>query len=140
MIKTYLDANVLIAAFRSDHPASAAAMNVIGDPGRLFVASQYLRLETLRKPMFYTRKEEIEFMDAYFDCVSLWVPATDALTMKALDLAALLDLGTMDAIHAAAAIQGATQELVTMEKSSKPICRIPGLTVVSLYSRAASLS
>ncbi|MTW21302.1 PIN domain-containing protein [Allochromatium palmeri] len=50
MIKTYVDANALIAAFRGDHPASGEALKLLGDKHRRFIASAYLRLETLRKP------------------------------------------------------------------------------------------
>jgi hypothetical protein len=53
MIKTYLDANVLIVAFRGENPAADAALTLLGEGHRQFVASPYLRLETLRKPRFY---------------------------------------------------------------------------------------
>jgi predicted nucleic acid-binding protein len=42
MIKTYLDTNALIAAFRSDHPAAVAAMSVLGDPERAFMAGLHV--------------------------------------------------------------------------------------------------
>ena len=50
MIKTYVDANALIAAFRSDHPTADEALGILGDPDRSFVASAYLRLETCQWP------------------------------------------------------------------------------------------
>ncbi len=140
MIKTYLDANILIAAFRSDHPGSLPALSVLGDPYRVFVASQYLRLETLRKPLFYRRDDEIAFMEAYFAAVSLWVPTDDSLVARALKLAANLDLGAMDALHATCALQGGAEEFITLERPSKSICRIPGLFVVSLHPEAKTRS
>jgi len=133
MTKTYLDANALIAAFRSDHPAAVAAMSVLGDPERAFMASQYLRLETLRKPIFYRRRDEMEFMETYFAAVSQWVATDDRLVTVALKLAAELDLGAMDALHAAAALQGRAEEFITLERREKSLCRIPGLRVVSLH-------
>lgn len=138
MIKTYLDANILIAAFRSDHTAALAATAVLGDLNRSFVASQYLRLETLRKRLFYRREDEIAFMETYFAAVSHWVPTDDGLIAQALELASALDLGAMDALHAAAALQGGAQEFVTSERPSKPLCRIPGLRVVSIHPEAES--
>jgi len=138
MIKTYLDANILIAGFRSDHQGSLAALRVMGDPGRIFVASHYLRLETLRKPLFYCREDEVEFMEAYFAAVSHWVPTDDNLVARALKLASDLDLGAMDALHAACALQGGAKELITLERPSKSICRIPGLQVVSLHPEATT--
>ncbi len=138
MIKTYLDANILIAGFRSNHLDSQPALSVLGDPGRIFVASHYLRLEILRKPLFYRREDEIAFMEAYFSTVSHWVSTNDTLVAKALKLAADLDLGTMDALHAACALQGGAEEFITLERSTKSICRIPGLYVVSLHPEATT--
>jgi predicted nucleic acid-binding protein len=138
MIKTYLDANVLIVAFRGDHPAAEAALTLLGDGSRQFVASAYLRLETLRKPRFYQRKDEIDFMEAYFAKVTHWVPGDDQLVQRALDLAARLDLGALDALHAAAALQGGAEVFVTMERRSKPLFRVPGLATLSLDPEARS--
>jgi len=132
IVKTYLDANVLIVAFRGEHPAADAALTLLGDGNRQFVASAYLRLETLRKPRFYGRNEEIEFMETYFSTVAHWVPCDDRLVQRALELAARLDLGAMDALHAAAALQGGAEVFVTMERRSKPLFRVPGLLTLSL--------
>ena len=52
MMRTYVDANILITAFRGSDAGSDAAIQVLGDPRRLFVSSTFLRLETLRKPLF----------------------------------------------------------------------------------------
>jgi hypothetical protein len=79
--------------------------------------------------------------------VSLWVPTDDALVERArglaaeggpgergvLRLAAQLDLGAMDALHAAAALQAGTDQFVTMERPSKPLFRVPGLNALSLH-------
>jgi hypothetical protein len=64
MIKTYVDANTLIVAFRGDDPAADAALGLLGEPDRVFMSSAYVRLETLRKPLFYRREDEIAFMGA----------------------------------------------------------------------------
>jgi hypothetical protein len=138
MIKTYLDANVLIIAFRGEHPVAEAALTLLEDGSREFVASAYLRLETLRKPRFYRRKDEIDFMEAYFAKVAHWVPGDDRLVERALDLAARLDLGALDALHAAAALQGGAEVFVTMERRSKPLFGIPGLATLSLHPQAGS--
>ncbi|WP_295456801.1 PIN domain-containing protein [uncultured Thiodictyon sp.] len=138
MIETYLDTNILIVTFRSDHPAIGAAMSVLGDPQRAFFASHYLRLETLRKPMFDKREDEMEFIAAYFDAVSHCVPTSDALTVEALQLAAALDLGATDALHVTAALRGGAEEFITLERPSKSICRIHGLRTISPYLEATS--
>lgn len=140
MIKTYLDANVLIVAFRGEHPAADAALTLLGEGHRQFVASPYLRLETLRKPRFYRRQDEIEFMETLFATVAHWVPSDDRLVQRAFELAARLDLGAMDALHAAAALQGGAEVFVTMERRSKPLFRIPGLVTLSLNPEQRSES
>ena len=133
MIKTYIDANTLIVAFRGDDPAADAALGLLGEPERAFVSSAYVRLETLRKPLFYRREDEIAFMESYFSMVSLWVPTDDALVERGLRLAAQLDLGAMDALHAAAALQAGADLFVTMERPTKPLFRVPGLNALSLH-------
>lgn len=134
MITTFVDANVLITAFRADEPASDAALRLIGSKNRSFVASQYLRLETLRKPIFYRRKEEIEFMETYFDAVTGWARTNDALVQNALIQAVQLDLGAMDALHATAALQMGVQEFITLERPGKALFRVPGFTTLSPLS------
>lgn len=133
MIRTYLDANTLIAAFRGDHPAADDALALLADPDRTFIASVYLRLETLRKPLFYRRENEIAFMETYFNGVGLWAPTDDALVTRALELAACLDIGAIDALHAAAALRGEAEVFVTVERPTKPLFRVPSLNAISLY-------
>ena len=72
-------------------------------------------------------------METYFAMVSIWVPTDDALVIRALDLASQWDLGAMDALHAAAALQGGADVFVTLERPTKPLFRIPGLNTISLH-------
>lgn len=133
MIRTYVDANLLITAFRGNDAGVVAALAVLDDARRVFVASAFLRLEILRKPLFYQRHDEVRFMEAFCARVNDWVPIDDALVQQALSLAAHHDLGAMDALHIAAALTGQVEEFVTLEKASKPICRVTGLRVISLH-------
>ena len=138
MIRTYVDANLLIAAFRSHDAGGAAALGVLDDARRVFVASAFLRLEILRKPLFYQRHDEIRFMEAFFGRINDWVAIDEALVQQALSLAACHDLGAMDALHIAAALTRQVEEFVTLEKASKPLCRVPGLRVISLHPESIS--
>lgn len=133
MLRTYVDANLLITAFRGNDAGVAAALAVLDDARRIFVASAFLRLEILRKPLFYQRHDEVRFMEAFCARVNDWVSIDDALVQQALSLAACHDLGAMDALHIAAALTGKVEEFVTLEKASKPICRVTGLRVISLH-------
>lgn len=136
MIRTYVDANLLITAFRGNDAGVAAAIQILDDARRVWVSSAFLRLEILRKPLFYQRHDEVRFMEAFFARVNDWVAIDDALVQQALSLAAQHDLGAMDALHIAAALTGQVEEFVTLEKASKPICRVPGLRVISLHSES----
>jgi len=139
MTTTYVDANALSVAYRGDQPAAQAALALLGDPVRRFVASPYLRLETLRKPLFYRREDEITFMERYFATVSLCIPTSDQLVARALSLAAQWHLGAMDALHAAAALQAGAEVFVTMERPTKPLFLVPGLNAVSLHPQESPL-
>ena len=136
MIRTYVDANLLITAFRGNDAGVAAAIQMLDDARRVWVSSAFLRLEILRKPLFYQRHDEVRFMEAFFAQVNDWVVIDDALVQQALSLAAQHDLGAMDALHIAAALTGQVEEFVTLEKASKPICRVPGLRAISLHSES----
>jgi predicted nucleic acid-binding protein len=67
MKRTYIDANVLIAAFQGEESVAQRALRVLDDPDRQLVVSDYLRLEVLPKPTFYRRGEEVEFMQSVLD-------------------------------------------------------------------------
>jgi len=57
MIRTYLDAGVLIAAARGKEPIAIRALEILDDPNRQFVSSIFLRLELL--PIASVNKREL---------------------------------------------------------------------------------
>jgi predicted nucleic acid-binding protein len=136
MKRTYIDANLLIAAFRGQDSVAARAMEVLDDPGRSLVVSDYLRLEVLPKPTFLKRREEIDFMQAVFENASENVYTSPELTARALALAAEYDMTPIDALHIGAAVVSGVDELVTMEKITKPMCKVNEVKVISLHSGA----
>ncbi len=131
--RTYVDANVLIAAFQGDRPTSAAAIAVLDDPQRTLVISDYLRLETLPKPTFHNREEEVEFFEAVLDAAGEMVHSNDGLTGQAVELASRYDLTPIDALHTSAALTSGVDEFVTLEKPTKPMCQVAEVNVISLY-------
>ena len=131
--RTYVDANVLIAGFRGDDASGASALRVLGDAERVFVASDFLRLEVQPKPGFHGRRSELAFYSAFFDAVAEWVTPSPALTAQAIALATRYDLTPLDALHVAAATIAAVDELVTLEKATKPMLRVSEIPEVSLY-------
>lgn len=53
--RTFLDADVLINAFRGVGPVATAAQSIVDDPDREFVTSDILRLELIPKPHYFGR-------------------------------------------------------------------------------------
>ena len=134
MKRTYLDANVLIAAFSGKGQGAQNALRILDDPDRKFVVSDYLRLEVLPKPTFLQRREEVEFMREVLDSAAEHCDSSQELTGSALALAAKYDLTPIDALHVAAATVAGVDEFVTLEKPAKPMCRVNEVKVVSIYA------
>jgi predicted nucleic acid-binding protein len=136
MKRTYIDANVLIAAFQGEESVAQRALRVLDDPDRKLVVSDYLRLEVLPKPTFHRRREEVEFMQSVLDKAENVSTSSD-LTGKSLEFATKYDMTPIDALHVGASAVAAVDELVTMEKPTKPMCRILEINVKSLHSSTA---
>ena len=133
MKRTYIDANVLIAAFRGEDSVAQRALRVLDDPERQLVVSDYLRLEVLPKPKFHRCKEEVEFMESVLHKAEN-VQSSSELTGKSLVFAEEYDMTPMDALHVGASAVAAVDEFVTMEKPTKPMCRVSEINVKSLHS------
>jgi hypothetical protein len=69
-ILTFVDASVLIYA--ASKPSAVTfqrrlrALQVLGDPDREFLASEYLRLEVLPIPLYYGKNREVAFYAKFF--------------------------------------------------------------------------
>ncbi|MGA2325456.1 MAG: hypothetical protein ABSH05_04150 [Bryobacteraceae bacterium] len=72
-MRTYLDSGVLIAAARGKGQLSQRALAVLTDESREFVCSEYVRLEIIPKPTFFKYRAEIEFYEACFARVHMWL-------------------------------------------------------------------
>lgn len=133
MKRTYIDASVLIAAFRGDPTTSRCAMEVLDDPDRELVISDFLKLEVLPKPKFHGLTREVEFMMAVLNKAAEDVPCDSELTKTAINVASDYDLAPIDALHVAAAMIAKVDEFVTLEKPTKPICKVSTIKVRSLH-------
>lgn len=134
--RTYIDANVLIAAFQGEELVARRALQVLDDPNRKLVVSDYLRLEVLPKPTFHKIQEEIDFMQVIFDNASENVATSPELTGRAVAMASKYDMTPIDALHIGVAAISGVDELVTMEKPTKPICRVTEVKVISIHSKS----
>jgi hypothetical protein len=83
MIRTYLDAGVLIIAARGVGDASEQALSILEDCDREFVSSLFLKLEVLPKAIYNQQVDEVAFYEDFFATVASW---TDAFTLAALEV------------------------------------------------------
>ena len=104
MKRTYLDTGVLIAAARGGDEQARGAFQILDDPNRQYVASEFLRLELLPKPIHYRRAAEQGFYEAFFESVVEWVGDLAAVMSDAMKEACQHGLSAMDALHVASAI------------------------------------
>lgn len=124
-ILTFVDASILIYAAVKPSAQTFArrmrALQVLNDPGREFVASEFLRLEVLPMARYFSKQREVNFYDTYFESIRLWAPDKDLLS-PAYETASKHGLGAMDALHISAAAYFSA-EFVSAEKLTKPIYR-----------------
>lgn len=116
--RTFLDADVLINAFRGIGPVAATAQAIIDDPGREFVTSDLLRLELLPKPRYFGRTAEEQFYEAFFSAAVQHVETTPAIVKAAEAEAKACGLSAADALHVIVAKSGGVQEFITAEMGS----------------------
>lgn len=138
--RTYVDTGVLLAAFRGTHSLSEKALAILDDEEREFIISGFLKLETLPKPIFYRRRDEVEFMETFFGAAVSEVEASAQVIASAIRLAGAHDIAPMDLLHVAAAICGGASEFVTTEKPDKPLFRVSGIKVISIANDSSSAS
>jgi predicted nucleic acid-binding protein len=131
--RTYIDSNVLIAAARATDALSSRALAYLEDPERTFVSSMFVRLEVVPKATYLKRQDEVAFYTTFFAAVVAWAPVTVGLPEQAYHLAATHGLSALDALHVASALALQADELVTAERPEKPIHRVTGLKVTSLF-------
>ncbi|MDX6446006.1 MAG: hypothetical protein QOH71_3080 [Blastocatellia bacterium] len=97
------------------------ALQLLGDPDREFLATEYLRLEVLPMAVCYQKSREVAFYLKFFEGAVLWADSGKLIT-PAYDLASQFGLGALDALHVATATKHKA-ELVSAEKPTKPIYR-----------------
>ncbi len=131
-IKTFVDANILIAAWRGNAELLQKSMEIIEDLDREFIISDYLKLEVIPKPTFHGFHEEVQFMETFIDSASIQVKATPSTTTQAIGLACRYGLSAMDALHAETAIEAKADVFFTIEKPTKPLSRVQEINVVSI--------
>ncbi|HEX3723913.1 MAG TPA: PIN domain-containing protein [Nitrolancea sp.] len=128
--RTFLDASVLIAAFRGKDEIFLSAFAILDDPDRVFISSDFVRLELMPKPVFHRRTEETTFYARFFASTIDWVDCSPILVQRAYDHGCQFGLNAVDALHIAAASLAGADEFVTIERIHSPLLRVPASVVL----------
>jgi predicted nucleic acid-binding protein len=128
LIRTFLDAGVLIAAVRGEATEAARALAILEDPERSFIASDFLRMEVLPKALYYQRPAEVALYERFFSKARL-ITVSAALVTQAYAEACAFGLSALDALHVTVAKAGGAEEFLTTERSTTPLFRVTGITI-----------
>jgi predicted nucleic acid-binding protein len=126
----YPDASVLIAFASGYSPATTKLARLVRS-GATFVTSNLLELETVPSTLYARKPEAHAVLTAFF---ARWRPrrANAATVQLAARECELLPLGSMDALHLAAAHQAGATIFLTLEKMTKPMHQSKIVPVVHL--------
>jgi len=134
-IRTVIDSCVLRAAFEGvEGEDNKKALAALDDTNREFIAVDFVALETIPKPTFTKREEQVLLFQAFFDEAPLHAEVSPKITTLAIQLASEHDITPIDALIVSSAIIGGADELITMEKPTKPMFRVKAVKVTSLQS------
>ena len=133
MKRTFIDAGVLVAAARGVGEISEKALEILQDSDREFASSIFIKLEVLPKAIYNRQTDEAEFYETFFNAVTYWANDMERIIEEAYRIACTYGLASMDSLHVAAALLVGAEELVTTEKPTKPMYRVTGIQVISIW-------
>jgi len=134
-ILTVIDSCVLRAAFeRGEGEDNNNPRAVRDDTNRECIAVDFVALETIPKPTFTKREEQALLFQAFFDEAPLHAEVSSKITTLAIQLASEYDITPIDALIVSSAIIGGADELITMEKRTKPMFKVKAVKITSLQS------
>lgn len=131
-ILTFTDSGVLLAGWRSDSRLRIRALTILSEAEREFVSSPFVRLELKPKAVYHKNSLEIDFYDAYFENVNIWVNDAEKIVNLAETVSEKYGLNGMDALHIAAAIIAEADEFITTERATSPLNRVKEVKIVSI--------
>ena len=128
---TYIDACLLIAAFRGQGELGRRAMETLDDPDRRLIVSDAVWLELMPKAIYEKQQHELAFYEMVFEQAE-WRKWDVGVLYQAHELAKQYGIAALDAIHVAFALACAADELISAEKPSKPMFRVQDILVRSI--------
>ncbi len=130
---TFIDAGVLVTAARGVEEISETSLKILADSEREFASSEFVKLEVLPKAFYNRQTAEAEFYETFFSGVTYWASNLEQIVRDGYRMACQYGLAAVDALHVAAALSVGAEELVTTEKSTKPMHRIKSIRVISIF-------
>ncbi len=134
--RTYIDANMLIAAWHGQGEIAMKALAILDDPQRQLVVSDAVWLEIMPKALYQREETESEFYIAVFERAEKCTWNVHVL-YQAHELAQNFGIAAMDAIHVATAIDARVDEFVSGERPTKPMFRVKDIFMRSLRKPAS---
>lgn len=133
--RTYIDANLLIAAWHGRDDAGLDALAILDDPDRTLLVSDALWLEVMPKAIYEKRQGELAFYQSIF-ARSEHCPWRLDVLQQAHGLAQRYGIAAMDSIHVATALAAGADEFISGEKPTKPMFRVRDMSMISLRGKA----
>ena len=133
--RTYIDANLLIAAWHGRDDAGLDALAILDDPDRTLLVSDALWLEVMPKAIYEKRQGELAFYQSIF-ARSEHCPWRLDVLQQAHGLAQRYGIAAMDSIHVATALAASADEFISGEKPTKPMFRVRDMSMISLRGKA----
>ncbi|MBO7411611.1 MAG: PIN domain-containing protein [Ottowia sp.] len=130
-ILTYVDACLLIAAFRKTDARNPRADAIIKDKRRTFLVSDALWMEVMPAPLRNKQHNEVAFYEDFFS-MARYLPMSDAVMRRARALAARYFLDAMDAIHIAHALHAGADQFISAENATRRMFQVQEMPVLTI--------
>src|SRR5438128_362502 len=82
-------------------------------------------------PLIFNRESELSFYNNFFDAVAIWADPKGILD-HAFSTACKFGLSAVDSLHVSAALSAGATEFVTTELPTKPLHRVPDISVTTI--------
>jgi predicted nucleic acid-binding protein len=117
------------------HEAEASlrcAHTILDDPARVFVSSDYIRMEVLPKALYHRQSQEVLLYERFFSRAVQIVAPSVSLLVQAYTEACTFGLSALDAFHMAAAKFCGAEEFLTTERPTTPLFRVTGIVIKTI--------
>jgi len=131
MVRTFLDAGVIIAAACGSKKEKEAALAILEDGDRILITSPFVELEVLPHAEREGTKENVILYRRYFGAADSYNDLGKMVSLAAEEMRKTR-IKMADALHLAAAHLSAADVFVTTEKVTKPMHQNTMVKVVAL--------